>query len=184
MDHRHMRDGIVLGAAVGFGFAAFESAGYAFTSMLTVKGLSLPNLIETEFVRGILAPVGHGLWTAIIGGVLFHQSRDNVIRYTKTVLGTYLWVSVLHGLWDSMRDLAVALTFVFTGRPWQYKLLAKGYIPKPTPDQVHLFTVISVGGLAVVSLLGIVTLLNRWREASSEHSAAPLASRPRARRAN
>jgi protease PrsW len=30
-----MRDGMVLGAAVGFGFAAFESAGYAFNALFT-----------------------------------------------------------------------------------------------------------------------------------------------------
>src|SRR6266545_3597946 len=66
-----MRDGIVLGAAVGFGFAAFESAGYAFNALFTSSGLSLLNLVETEVLRGILAPVGHGLWTAILGGALF-----------------------------------------------------------------------------------------------------------------
>jgi protease PrsW len=63
-----MRDGIVLGATVGFGFAALESAGYAFTALFTSNGLSLPNLVETEVLRGILTPVGHGLWTAILGG--------------------------------------------------------------------------------------------------------------------
>jgi protease PrsW len=31
----------VLGASVGLGFAAFESAGYAFNALLTVHGLSL-----------------------------------------------------------------------------------------------------------------------------------------------
>ncbi len=54
-----------LGAAVGFGFAAFESAGYAFNALFTASGLSLPNLVETEVLRGVLAPLGHGLWTAI-----------------------------------------------------------------------------------------------------------------------
>ncbi|HEV2918576.1 MAG TPA: PrsW family glutamic-type intramembrane protease, partial [Actinomycetota bacterium] len=66
-----MRDGIVLGAAVGFGFAAFESAGYAFNALFTASGPSLLNLVETEVLRGILTPVGHGLWTAILGGTLF-----------------------------------------------------------------------------------------------------------------
>jgi RsiW-degrading membrane proteinase PrsW (M82 family) len=63
-----MRNGMVLGAAVGFGFAAFESAGYAFNALFTTTGLSLWNLLETEVLRGILTPVGHGLWTAILGG--------------------------------------------------------------------------------------------------------------------
>jgi protease PrsW len=66
-----MRDGIVLGATVGLGFAALESAGYAFNALFTSTGLSLQNLLETEVLRGVLTPVGHGLWTAILGGVLF-----------------------------------------------------------------------------------------------------------------
>src|SRR5207237_8550752 len=37
--HRfHTRDGMVLGAAVGFGFAALESSGYALASLFVVHG--------------------------------------------------------------------------------------------------------------------------------------------------
>ena len=71
-----MRDGIVLGAAVGLGFAALESAGYAFNALFTMDGLSLVNLVETEVLRGLLTPVGHGLWTAILGGVLFRTAAQ------------------------------------------------------------------------------------------------------------
>jgi protease PrsW len=71
-----MRDGIVLGAAVGLGFAALESAGYAFNALFTMEGLSLVNLVETEVLRGLLTPVGHGLWTAILGGVLFATAAE------------------------------------------------------------------------------------------------------------
>jgi RsiW-degrading membrane proteinase PrsW (M82 family) len=47
-----MRDGIVLGATVGLGFAALESAGYAFTALFTMQGLLLQNLVETQVLRG------------------------------------------------------------------------------------------------------------------------------------
>ena len=47
-----MRDGMVLGATVGFGFAALESSGYAFNALFTMEGLSLQNLVETEVLRG------------------------------------------------------------------------------------------------------------------------------------
>ncbi|MGZ3667767.1 MAG: PrsW family intramembrane metalloprotease, partial [Ktedonobacterales bacterium] len=110
------RDGVVLGAAVGFGFGALESAGYAFTSLLVqngpyIIGLSLPNLVATELLRGVLAPVGHGLWTAILGGVLFRASSGaKHPRITLGVVGTYLLVSLLHALWDSMRGIALVLT--------------------------------------------------------------------------
>jgi RsiW-degrading membrane proteinase PrsW (M82 family) len=55
-----MRDGIVLGAVVGLGFAALESAGYAFNALFTMEGLSLPNLVETEVLRGLLTPSAMG----------------------------------------------------------------------------------------------------------------------------
>src|SRR3989441_10346435 len=68
--HRfHIRDGMVLGATVGFGFAALESSGYALVSLFVVQGnqliLSLNSVIFTELVRGVLAPFGHGLWSAL-----------------------------------------------------------------------------------------------------------------------
>lgn len=173
MTRRHGRDGFVLGAAVGFGFAAFESAGYAFNALLTVKGLSLPALVETELVRSVLAPFGHGLWTAILGGVLFREARGGRFRFNGVVLLMYLWVSVLHALWDDSHSIALALTFVLTGTPWQYRLLSMGYLPTPTSEQVHVFTVLSIGFLALVSLLGIATLWATWRKTRAEkaHSA-------------
>jgi hypothetical protein len=57
------------------------------------------------------------------------------------------------------------VTFLLTGTPWQYRLLEYGYMPQPTNEQVHLFTVLSNSGLALVSVLGITTLLLTWRGA-------------------
>jgi RsiW-degrading membrane proteinase PrsW (M82 family) len=98
------RDGMVLGAAVGFGFAALETSGYALASLFVVQGqqlvLSLPSVVFTELVRGVLAPFGHGLWTAILGGVIFHASRKGQLRLTWSVLVAYIGVSVLHAAFD------------------------------------------------------------------------------------
>ena len=44
---KSVRDGMILGASVGFGFAAFESAGYAFTALFTERGLSLLDVVQT-----------------------------------------------------------------------------------------------------------------------------------------
>jgi protease PrsW len=164
LQRRHARDGFVLGAAVGFGFAAFETAGYAFNALLTVRGLSLTGLVDTELVRGVLTPFGHGLWTAILGGVLFREARDGRFRFTGALLGMYLWVSLLHALWDYSHSIALALTFLFTGSSWQYQLLERGYMPSPTPEQVQVFTALSVGLLAVLSLVGVATLRATWRK--------------------
>jgi RsiW-degrading membrane proteinase PrsW (M82 family) len=168
LQRRHARDGFVLGAAVGFGFAAFETAGYAFNALLTVRGLSLTGLVDTELVRGVLTPFGHGLWTAILGGVLFHEARDGRFRFTGALLGMYLWVSLLHALWDYSHSIALALTFLFTGSSWQYQLLERGYMPSPTPEQVQVFTALSVGLLAVLSLVGVATLRATWRRTRSQ----------------
>ena len=88
-----IRDGVVLGAAVGFGFAALESSGYALTALVVRAGpfveLSLGNLVLTELLRGLLAPVGHGLWTAILGGVLFSSSLLGKLRVTGQVVAAY-----------------------------------------------------------------------------------------------
>jgi RsiW-degrading membrane proteinase PrsW (M82 family) len=145
-----MRDGIVLGAAVGFGFAAFESAGYAFNALFTSNGLSLLNLVETEVLRGILTPVGHGLWTAILGGALFATAaRGGRLRLSGAVVGWYVVVSLLHGLWDASRSIAVWLTLVLTGTQVQWRLIQFGRVPVVSLAEVHLFTILSWALLAL-----------------------------------
>jgi RsiW-degrading membrane proteinase PrsW (M82 family) len=105
----HIRDGMVLGGTVGFGFAALESSGYALASLFVVQGnqliLSLNSVIFTELVRGVLAPFGHGLWSAILGGAIFAAARRGGLRLTWGILGTYLLLSALHGTFDSMSSI-------------------------------------------------------------------------------
>jgi protease PrsW len=174
-----MRDGIVLGAAVGFGFAAFESAGYAFNALFTSSGPSLMNLVESEVLRGILAPVGHGLWTAILGGTLFAvAARHGRLRLSRGVLGSYVLVALLHGLWDASRGIAVWLTLLLTGTPVQWLLVQLGRAPEVTPAQVHLFTILSWGLLALDALSGVLILRGRWRRATDSDRLPPPAPLP------
>jgi RsiW-degrading membrane proteinase PrsW (M82 family) len=161
-----MRDGMVLGATVGFGFAALESSGYAFNALFTMDGLSLQNLVETEVLRGLLTPVGHGLWTAILGGVLFRTAaRTGRPRLTGALVGWYLVVALLHALWDASRPIAVWLTLLFTGTQVQWELIRMGRVPQPTQAQVHTFTSLTWGLLLLDALLGVAVLRGRWREA-------------------
>ena len=105
----HIRDGMVLGATVGSGFAALESSGYALASLFVVQGhqlvLSLTSVVFTELVRGVLAPFGHGMWSAILGGVVFAAARRGGLRFSWAILGTYLAVSALHGAFDSINGI-------------------------------------------------------------------------------
>jgi len=167
LPHRHATDGIVLGAAVGFGFAAFETAGYAFNALLTVRGLSVGAVVQTELLRSVLAPVGHGLWTAILGGLLFQGLQRGRWLSGRLVIGL-LWVSFLHALWDSSHELAVVITFVLTATTRQVQLLQAGYLPPASPAQVHLFTVLSLASLGVVAVLGLLTLWGVTRSARAD----------------
>jgi protease PrsW len=161
-----MRDGIVLGAAVGFGFAALESAGYAFNALFTPNGLSLLNLVETEGLRGILTPLGHGLWTAILGGALFATAaRHRRPRLTVGLLGWYALVALLHGFWDASQGIAVWLTLLLTGTPGRF-LYRLGDAGNVTAAQVHLYTALSWTLLVLDGVVGLAILRGRWRTAT------------------
>ena len=168
LQHKYAFDGLILGASVGFGFAAFESAGYAFTALFTEQGLSLMQLVQTELLRGLLAPVGHGLWTAILGGVLFSASGHRHFNFTSRLVLSYLGVALLHALWDSMHSIALLFTLVLTGTPMDFSLLEQGGDPIRTATQADIFTALSWGGLIVVSLIGVLWLRAVRRRADVE----------------
>jgi RsiW-degrading membrane proteinase PrsW (M82 family) len=154
------RQGALLGAVVGAGFAAFESAGYAFTATLSPGGLNLVSLLQTEVLRAVLTPLGHVLWTAVLGAAIFAASADGRrFRYTWGVLAAYVGVSVLHGLWDSMGQLGAVLAVVVTGNRI-VPALQYGFVRAGTAAEVStLSTVFYVVGLAVISLIGIAALI-------------------------
>jgi RsiW-degrading membrane proteinase PrsW (M82 family) len=113
------RDGMVIGAAVGFGFAALESSGYALASLFVVQGghlsLSLTSVVFTELVRGVLAPFGHGLWSAILGGVIFHAARGGHLRLTWGVVVAYFGVAILHGAFDAFGSIVTYIVIAIIG---------------------------------------------------------------------
>jgi RsiW-degrading membrane proteinase PrsW (M82 family) len=99
--HDSEMDGLILGAAAGMGFAALESNGYAFTAFLSSGGSISAPVIVTLF-RGLLSPLGHGTWTAILASVLFRESKCCKFRINLHVIGAYLLVSVLHAMWNGL----------------------------------------------------------------------------------
>jgi RsiW-degrading membrane proteinase PrsW (M82 family) len=141
-----LRDGILLGAAVGFGFAALESSGYALYAFM--NGWSLTNLLGNELLRAATAPLGHGLWTGILGAVLFLGigSRRR-LRAALLLGGTYAFVVALHSTWDSLDGIAMATA--------QWLLHGGG-------TQLTTWA-LDVGGSAVVSATGLATLSHLWR---------------------
>jgi len=98
--YRWQLNGLLFGAAVGAGFAGFESAGYAFNLASSVdEALSMINL------RGILAPGGHVIWTAMIGSAIWKVKGDKPFQFgmlfSPVVIRRWVIAVVLHGLWDT-----------------------------------------------------------------------------------
>lgn len=150
--------GGLLGATVGAGFAAFESAGYAFNAALSSGGISLASLLQTEVLRSILTPVGHVLWTAIFGAVLFGAARGTGrLRVSFGVIGAFIGVALLHGLWDSMGGLTSLLALVVTGNVLDD--VRYGFLRPGTEEAVASLAMgFYIAGLIIVSLLGMLAL--------------------------
>jgi RsiW-degrading membrane proteinase PrsW (M82 family) len=95
-------NGLLIGAAVGTGFAAFESAGYAFENML--RGGVAGGMATIE-LRGILAPFGHIVWTANAAAALWivRGSRDFSWDMLKAPAFLRIFLSgvILHMIWNA-----------------------------------------------------------------------------------
>jgi RsiW-degrading membrane proteinase PrsW (M82 family) len=101
--YRWEANGLLFGAAVGAGFAGFESAGYAFMAALGDQNVSSATL--NILVRGLLAPGGHVIWTAMVGSALWKIKKDRPFAvsmlFHPTVLRRWTIAVILHGLWDT-----------------------------------------------------------------------------------
>lgn len=97
----YILDGLLIGAAVGAGFAAFETAGYILKFGLN-NGLQ--TMLEVIKLRGFLAPGGHVAWAAIEGAGLMYvkgfEKLDKKHLNDKRFLLICLIPIVLHGVWD------------------------------------------------------------------------------------
>jgi len=101
-------NGLLFGAAVGAGFAGFESAGYAFTLSLNnaatvadITQVAMGNIL----IRGLLAPGGHVIWAAMVGSALWKVKGNKPFQipmlFHPIVIRRWLVAVVLHGLWDT-----------------------------------------------------------------------------------
>jgi RsiW-degrading membrane proteinase PrsW (M82 family) len=95
--YRYELDGVILGAAAGMGFAAFEDAGYAIAAL---NQHGIPDFLSTLWLRQVLGPFGHGTWTASIAAVIFrHRAEGQKPRWGHVWIA-YFVSSLLHALWD------------------------------------------------------------------------------------
>lgn len=116
--YQYILNGLLLGAAVGAGFAVFETAGYAFDIFQQVGKINrvtsafwgyrvdeLSKVVDNLTRRGILAVGGHVAWTAFVGAGMMvvkkNQSLERQHISDPRFLKFLLIAIVLHGLWDS-----------------------------------------------------------------------------------
>ncbi|MFV1969233.1 MAG: PrsW family glutamic-type intramembrane protease, partial [Pirellulaceae bacterium] len=105
--YKYILNGLLFGAAIGAGFAAFESAGYAFVTGVATMD---PDLMTTTILfRGLLSPLGHIVWTAMCGGMLWKVKGDQLFRFGMLLDRRFLRVLaiaiVLHMIWNSPLQL-------------------------------------------------------------------------------
>ncbi len=88
-------DGLVYGALVGVGFAFVEDIVYYLSSLQT------GDLPITFFLRGVMGPFAHPLFTSALGiGIgIAVTTRRAPLRVLAPILG-YLAAVVMHGIWN------------------------------------------------------------------------------------
>lgn len=179
------RQGMVLGAVVGFGFAAFETVGQALNVLLQGRSatIDMVPLLETLLLRGVLAPFGHGLWTALLGGALFAAAaKTGKLHITWSVVGWFAVAVLLHTAWDAAASFAVILTDEVVGIAPNWKTFTEAQIPHETVGQqrwlIMFITILRV----IVAVVGLLIFRHMWRtddspaEAEAEAEAAPQAA--------
>ena len=125
---RYRLNGLLFGAAVGAGFAAFESAGYALLgflkpifnrenmeALLASKGtfdemmsVSMSCALDVILKRGLMAPFCHVAWTAITAGGLWAVWGEGPFRRAllkRRGFVLYFLIAVFcHAAWNTPED--------------------------------------------------------------------------------
>jgi RsiW-degrading membrane proteinase PrsW (M82 family) len=118
--HKYILNGLLFGAAVGAGFAVFESAGYAFNAFIdpvlrVVSGKASfsgnifeyagGNMTTIITIRGLLSPFCHVAWTAIAAGALWRvkgsRNFSPSMLFDPQFLRAFMIPVVLHMIWNA-----------------------------------------------------------------------------------
>lgn len=108
---KYALNGLLIGAAIGAGFAAFESAGYAFNTFLSsllsggfnISG-AYGEMVENIMLRAFLAPGGHVIWAAMSGYaiMLVKGAQELTMSFlNQKAFWKIFWIPILlHAVWD------------------------------------------------------------------------------------
>lgn len=169
------RVGMVLGAAVGLGFSAMESAGYSFAAVIDNPRAAPLDVLGDELERAILTPVGHALWTALLGGALFAAaSRTGRLRLTWSVAGWLALVSGLHALWDVSDSVARWLASEAAGVSVSLRLPAPSHPAALHGAAAWWYHLFDAAFLVAIAGVGLALLRWQWRAEAGQSRATTL----------
>lgn len=121
-DKRYILNGLIIGAAVGGGFALFEDSGYIFAEY---SSLGVEGILGTALERGLTGLCGHVAWAAAEGGALALCNGTGEFSWKNFIDKRFLSILAicifLHGIWDSfINELfgEYAMTLIFTSVIW------------------------------------------------------------------
>ncbi len=108
---KYALNGLLIGAAIGAGFAAFESAGYAFNVFFS-QGYDA--MVDNILLRAFLAPGGHVIWAAMSGyAIIFVREKNQSAQsfLSSSTFWKVFWIPiVLHSVWDM--PIVISETFL------------------------------------------------------------------------
>lgn len=100
-DSRYILNGLLIGCAVGVGFAAQESAGYA---LMYYDAAGFTSAQRINVMRGLLAVGGHSVWASMYGAALVAAKKKEPLRIShignSLVLITFFSAVLLHVAWN------------------------------------------------------------------------------------
>ncbi len=101
----HVMTGILIGFAVGAGFAVFETSSYGIYALLETSDFDMMLAIifdRSEFA--LLGGIGHHLWTGMLAGALVAGTKTGYVSLKHLLrpafLTCYVMVILLHALWN------------------------------------------------------------------------------------
>lgn len=99
---KYILNGLLAGGAIGAGFAAFESAGYAFAVLLATRDYN--SMLANIYQRALLAPGGHVAWAGITGAALMialaHKPFTTEVLTDKKLVSFFLIAVAMHATWN------------------------------------------------------------------------------------
>jgi RsiW-degrading membrane proteinase PrsW (M82 family) len=177
-------DGILYGCVIALGFATFENILYYGGQFL--KG-GIGALISNVFLRGVLSPFAHALFTSMtgVGCGLARESHNKMIRLIGPPAG-YVLAMILHGFWNAIASatggIGYYIAYIFVWVPLflifvggviavvrrEQKIIKRMLLPQIdqnviTKEQYDIVTSLRQRTGWVLSSISDVTKMNRRR---------------------